>query len=417
MKKRLFSAALAAICAVSSLSAIASADETLTAAAGDYETVTTDSTELTAEGIATIPDIKVSLPKAINYIANPYKLSVSVTNSDGTTGNVSDKVLSPEYEIKNLGSSKVAISVTATATATTGVDVSTTGKIASKTDKEIAIWVGAGTSKTVKVKQSDGTTKEEVQWTYPTSYNAKTCALAVVPADEVLYTSADIVADPTNIKAYNTEVKKYVTAGAWATLNAQTGTDSDGKEISVAKNTLAADTSVLEASDWAVKSKAVAPAAVSLLTLNASAKDTTADKIKTYTKADFSKIDDALSTAGDTRTSADFVADSTKTYYIKTGKTQADIDALLSSGGAFANYIADVSDATERGNAKTALQALLTDTADDENAAYTEDYPVIAGTGRVKFGGDLNSTLTSGNWSSDDNVEVKVAFDIVLLSN
>lgn len=243
MKKRFFAAATAAILAVSAMSTAAFAapiDGTAAATTGDYNSSTTNSTSVTST--MAVPSLTVTIPTAMAYVANPYRLSVKTgVDADSNDVIVNDQIVSKPVAIINNGTTKVNVKITVNAAkAYAGSEVkviTNNGNLSTdKTAKDIALYVEAATKKYTKTTfESDKTTVKKagsVDWTFTGKYNAKTCALASIYTDPTYYneaskTAVDIATaiasddsfDANNTKALNStftaDVKKADLAAAY----------------------------------------------------------------------------------------------------------------------------------------------------------------------------------------------------------
>jgi hypothetical protein len=103
MKKRIISAGLAALLAVSALSASAFAD------------LAKADSSLKGTGITAVPILKVTLPKAMSYIINPYRLTVDAKGkavaADDTTSAGNGQLI-PVYGTTAEGTTATAWTVT-----------------------------------------------------------------------------------------------------------------------------------------------------------------------------------------------------------------------------------------------------------------------------------------------------------------
>lgn len=160
MKKRIISAALAAIMTVSALSTAAFADELANDGA------------LTASGITALPTLKVTMPKSISFIVNPYNLTVDAKGkavASDATGALTGTFV-PVYGTGNeswdiVNNSGIALTAKMYAIATAGNESillnpaeSAWDAAAKKAKKKIAFTLKAGTKKA----KDDGTLEADV---------------------------------------------------------------------------------------------------------------------------------------------------------------------------------------------------------------------------------------------------------------
>ena len=80
----------------------------------------------------------MTVPGYAEYVTNPYNLDLTV---NGKT--YSDDIITPDIVIQNNGEGKLAVNVKAVGSPSSGVKLSTTGKV-TKNTKEIALFVEAG---------------------------------------------------------------------------------------------------------------------------------------------------------------------------------------------------------------------------------------------------------------------------------
>lgn len=413
MKKRFLSAALAAMLAVTSLSTAAFANtdpstEKTDFSADDYGTGNATAAEgyddasntltVTSTSYTSIPEVKVTLPTKLAYVANPYRLEIEDNNGD----KIKSLIASPEMKVLNNGSSKVAIyaSVKSNADAVfaDGVSLSTTGKLASTTSKEMAIWLNPAAAKSTADKLGNVTTT----YTYATAFNAKTMPLAVTESAAVSYVKTDVDAIDSSLAAaaYNKKFEEMV--DVTATNTASAGLVAKDETTGKYKFT-ATQASTLNKVVYKIKTAAVAAQEVMLFTLDPIQLGVV-EKKPTEATISGTNSEKALNTA--------------KTvYYLAEGKTQDDVTAAV---GAYEAAMAD----TDKTAQTTALNALKATVTTDMTKAVVVDQTArdIPGEGHVKFDGLLNSTPKDAdgnavNWSSEDAVALDVSFKIILLPN
>lgn len=155
MNKKFISAIMAGAMAISALGVSVSAADAFAPNKQENADYGTRAQSYKISAAVTVPEMKVTLPSAVNAVINPYGVSVKINDEAVVATN---GIVSPIYTITN-NSTDLGIQVTATtsATATTGITMVTTEPGASSTDSTAFKATGDTKEAFAQVKVGVGT--------------------------------------------------------------------------------------------------------------------------------------------------------------------------------------------------------------------------------------------------------------------
>ena len=422
MKKRFLTATLAAICAVSSLSATAFAtapDEVTSVATDDSAAAIsasagTGTTSVTA--YTSVPDFNVTLPANLTYIVNPYQLKVSV---DGVP--TQETVLSPDIKVLNNGNGKIAVKAEfkLNTAAPTGVTIVDGINKLNSTDTKAATVDTKTTDKTIQLFLEPATAKTDsktgvTSYTYAGKYNSKNCELlfasaslpsdsewaAATPGDKVnAFNAAKAVKPATNVLLTLAPGSKVATGkyefvdadfsawdGDWGTGSTGIGV-ANGSYV-LAKGKTQADLDALIAT---AAGEVTSDSATTSPTRAAVAACVVANTSAIGLEADISAVDSTIT--------------GVTGKYLAAGKTQTELDTAIAA--------LNTKGATDNATELAAVNALLK-AETDVNAATQEIYEPKPTEGRIKVSGSVN---TNAQWAAADKVPVTIAWHLERVVN